>query len=235
MLNITPQNLAGMIDHTLLKPEATASQIKQICYEAVEYKFASVCVNGVFVPLVAKLLAGTPVKVCTVVGFPLGAMHPAAKAQEAALAIEQGAQEIDMVIHVGSLKNEDLSLVHEDIAGVVAECQIHKALSKVIIETSLLTDQEKVIACRIAKDAGADFVKTSTGFSTGGATVADIKLMRETVGPTMGVKASGGIRDLTTALAMIEAGATRLGVSAGVAIVREAYGEAPTNPRPGGY
>jgi deoxyribose-phosphate aldolase len=234
-MNITPEKLAAMIDHTLLKPEATLPQIERVCQEAVEFSFASVCVNSAYVPLVAHLLAGTPVKTCAVVGFPLGAMHPEAKAHEAELAINKGAQEIDMVIHIGALKNEDLSLLHEDIAGVVAECHLGGALSKVIIETCLLTDDEKVIACRIARDAGAAFVKTSTGFSSGGATVEDVRLMRKTVGAEIGVKASGGIRDLKTALAMLEAGANRLGVSAGVAIVREARGEVKASSDGGTY
>jgi deoxyribose-phosphate aldolase len=234
-MKITPEQLAAMIDHTLLKPEATAAQIEQVCAEAVEYGFASVCVNTAYMPLVARLLAGTTVKPCATVGFPLGAMYPEVKAREAEVAISKGAQEVDMVIHIGALKNEDLSLLHEDIAGVVAECQLGGALSKVILETCLLTDEEKVIACRIAKDAGADFVKTSTGFSTGGATVADVRLMRGTVGEAMGVKASGGIRDLKTALAMLGAGANRLGVSAGVAIVREARGEVKASGGSGTY
>lgn len=222
--NLTPRQLARMIDHTLLKPEATPAQIEQLCTEAREYHFASVCVNGVFVPLAKRLLAGSDVAVCTVVGFPLGAMSAEAKAAETRLSIAQGATEIDMVIHIGALKAEDISALHADIAGVVAECQLHDVLSKVIIETCLLTDEEKVIACKVAKDAGADYVKTSTGFSTGGATAADVRLMRETVGAEMGVKASGGIRKLPDALAMIEAGATRLGVSAGVAIYNQAMG-----------
>ncbi len=234
-MHYTAQQIASMIDHTLLKPEATSAQIETLCAEAYEYRFASVCVNGVFVPLAAKLLADSPVKVCTVVGFPLGAMSPKAKAAEAAIAIENGAQEVDMVIHIGALKNDELSHLHHDISAVVAECQLNGVLSKVIIETCLLTDEEKVIACRVAKDAGADFVKTSTGFSSGGATVADVRLMRETVGAEMGVKASGGIRDLKTALAMLEAGASRLGVSAGVAIVREALGDTDSLHRTDGY
>lgn len=234
-MQYTAQQIASMIDHTLLKPEATSAQIETLCAEAYEHQFASVCVNGVFVPLAAKLLADSPVKVCTVVGFPLGAMTPKAKAAETAIAIENGAQEVDMVIHVGALKNDELSHLHHDISAVVAECQLNNVLSKVIIETSLLTDDEKVIACRVAKDVGADFVKTSTGFSSGGATVADIRLMRETVGAEMGVKASGGIRDLKTALAMLEAGANRLGVSAGIAIVREALGDNSSTPKTDGY
>jgi deoxyribose-phosphate aldolase len=224
-MDLSPQQIAKMIDHTLLKADATALQIERLCEEAREYQFASVCVNGVYVPLAKRLLEGSGVAVCTVVGFPLGAMSPEAKATEARIAIEQGANEIDMVLFIGALKDEDLSALHTDISGVVAECQIKGALSKVIIETALLTNEEKVIACKVAKDAGADFVKTSTGFSTGGATVADVRLMRETVGAEMGVKASGGIRTLADTLAVVEAGATRIGASAGVAIVKEAMGQ----------
>ncbi len=183
------------------------------------------CVNGVYVPLVAQLLADTPVKTCAVVGFPLGAMAPDAKAAEAQLALQQGAQEIDMVLHVGALKDEAISELHHDISGVVAECQIHGAVSKVILETALLDEREKVVACKVAQDAGADFVKTSTGFGGGGATVADVRLMRATVGPDMGVKASGGVRSLADALALIDAGATRIGASAGVAIMGEMLSE----------
>lgn len=211
-----------MIDHTLLKPEATQAQITRLCNEAKTYGFASVCVNGVFVPQAAAQLAGSEVKVCTVVGFPLGASHTRAKVQEAAIAIDQGAEEIDMVLHVGALKDEDISALAHDISSVVAECQIKGVLSKVILETALLTDDEKQIACRVAQESGADFVKTSTGFGGGGATVADVRLMRQAVGPQMGVKASGGVRSYADALAMIEAGATRIGASASVAIVQGA-------------
>lgn len=218
------KSLAAMIDHTLLKPDATKAQIGKLCDEAKQYGFASVCVNSVYVPLVAEHLKDSGVKVCTVVGFPLGAMSTAAKVQEASIAIEQGAQEIDMVLHIGALKDEDISALSHDIASVVAECQLKGALSKVILETSMLTDEEKVIACRVCKQAGADFVKTSTGFGGGGATVADVRLMRETVGAEMGVKASGGVRNLTDALAVIDAGATRIGASAGVAIIEELLG-----------
>lgn len=209
--------LARMIDHTLLKPEATASQVEKLCDEAKEYQFASVCVNPGWVPLCAERLQGTAVKVCTVVGFPLGATTPAAKALETGEAVENGAEEIDMVINIGALKSGELEWVKQDIAGVVAAAK--GKLVKVIIETCLLTDEEKVTVCRLAKEAGADFVKTSTGFSTGGATEADIALMRRTVGPDMGVKASGGIRDTATAEAMVKAGATRIGASASIAIV----------------
>ena len=205
------KTIAAMIDHTLLKPEATPAQIEKLCAEAAEYHFASVCVNPVYIPLAARLLKGTGVKVCCVVGFPLGAIAPEQKAAEAASCAAMGAEELDMVIHVGAAKAGDWALVQRDIEGV-----------KVIIETCLLTDEEKVKACEAAKAAGAHFVKTSTGFSTGGATTHDIALMRKTVGPEMGVKASGGIRDYETAMAMIEAGANRIGASAGIAIVAAA-------------
>jgi deoxyribose-phosphate aldolase len=216
--------VASLIDHTLLKPEATIAQIEQLCAEAREYTFASVCVNSVYVPLAARLLRDSVVAVCAVVGFPLGASLTDVKVYEAAKAIEHGASEIDMVIHIGALKEDDISMVHHDIAAVVAECQIKSALCKVILETVLLTDEQKITGCRVARDAGADFVKTSTGFAGGGATVADVRLMREVVGSQMGVKASGGVRSLTDVRAMIEAGATRIGTSAGVAIMREALG-----------
>lgn len=205
------------IDHTLLKPEATKAQIEKLCAEAKEYQFMSVCVNPTWVSYSAELLKGTEVKVCTVIGFPLGANSHAVKGFETAQAIQDGATEVDMVINVGALKSGDLDLVRKDMQAVVQAAG--GVLTKVIIETALLTDEEKVTACRIAKEVGADFVKTSTGFSTGGATVADVALMRKTVGPEMGVKASGGIRDHKTAQAMIEAGANRLGVSASIAIV----------------
>jgi deoxyribose-phosphate aldolase len=225
-MRMSPEQLAKMIDHTLLKADATNAQIEQLCREAMEYNFASVCVNSIYVPLATTLLASSEVKVCTVVGFPLGAMLSQAKAAEARLAIERGASEIDMVMHIGAMKAEEISILHHDMSTVVAECQLHDALCKVIIETSLLDDQEKVIACRVAQDAGADFVKTSTGFSTGGATVEDVRLMRSTVGDTMGVKASGGIRSLVDALAMVDAGANRLGMSAGIAVMQEMLGQA---------
>ena len=212
--------IAAMIDHTLLKPEATPAQIEKLCAEAAEYHFASVCVNPVYIPLAARLLKGTGVKVCCVVGFPLGAIAPEQKAAEAASCAAMGAEELDMVIHVGAAKADDWALVQRDIEGVVKAAAGHTV--KVIIETCLLTDEEKVKACEAAKAAGAHFVKTSTGFSTGGATTHDIALMRKTVGPEMGVKASGGIRDYETAMAMIEAGANRIGASAGIAIVAAA-------------
>lgn len=214
------KTIASMIDHTLLKPEATPAQIEKLCAEAAEYHFASVCVNPVYIPLAARLLKGTGVKVCCVVGFPLGAIAPEQKAVEAASCAAMGAEELDMVIHVGAAKAGDWALVQRDIEGVVKAAAGHTV--KVIIETCLLTDEEKVKACEAAKAAGAHFVKTSTGFSTGGATTHDIALMRKTVGPEMGVKASGGIRDYETAMAMIEAGANRIGASAGIAIVAAA-------------
>ena len=214
------KTIAAMIDHTLLKPEATPAQIEKLCAEAAEYHFASVCVNPVYIPLAARLMKGTGVKVCCVVGFPLGAIAPEQKAAEAASCAAMGAEELDMVIHVGAAKAGDWALVQRDIEGVVKAAAGHTV--KVIIETCLLTDEEKVKACEAAKAAGAHFVKTSTGFSTGGATTHDIALMRKTVGPEMGVKASGGIRDYETAMAMIEAGANRIGASAGIAIVAAA-------------
>ena len=214
------KTIAAMIDHTLLKPEATPAQIEKLCAEAAEYHFASVCVNPVYIPLAARLLKGTGVKVCCVVRFPLGAIAPEQKAAEAASCAAMGAEELDMVIHVGAAKAGDWALVQRDIEGVVKAAAGHTV--KVIIETCLLTDEEKVKACEAAKAAGAHFVKTSTGFSTGGATTHDIALMRKTVGPEMGVKASGGIRDYETAMAMIEAGANRIGASAGIAIVAAA-------------
>lgn len=214
------KTIASMIDHTLLKPEATPAQVERLCAEAAEYHFASVCVNPVYIPLAARLLKGTGVKVCCVVGFPLGAIAPEQKAAEAASCAAMGAEELDMVIHVGAAKAGDWALVQRDIEGVVKAAVGHTV--KVIIETCLLTDEEKVKACEAAKAAGAHFVKTSTGFSTGGATTHDIALMRKTVGPEMGVKASGGIRDYATAMAMIEAGANRIGASAGIEIVAAA-------------
>lgn len=214
------QNLAGLIDHTLLKPDATPDQIAQLCFEARKYGFASVCINPAWVPLCAQLLQGSPVKVCTVIGFPLGASAPEVKAFEAQNAIEQGATEIDMVINIGALKARDLELVAKDIRGVVNVVHARSLLIKVIIETVLLTDEEKTIACLLAKEAGADFVKTSTGFAGGGATVHDVALMRRVVGPEMGVKASGGVRTYEDAASMIKAGATRIGASAGVKIIQ---------------
>jgi deoxyribose-phosphate aldolase len=212
-------NIAKMIDHTLLKANTTKEQIVKLCEEAKQYNFASVCVNPTWVATAAELLKGTDVKVCTVIGFPLGANTPETKAFETKDAIEKGATEVDMVINIGALKDGNDELVERDIRAVV-EAAKGKALVKVIIETCLLTEEEKVRACELAVKAGADYVKTSTGFSTGGATVEDIALMRKTVGPDIGVKASGGVRDLQGAEAMIQAGATRIGTSSGVAIVQ---------------
>lgn len=219
------REMARYIDHTLLKPEATKKQIQKLCQEAVEYGFHSVCVNSGYVKYAAELVRGTPVKVCAVVGFPLGAASSTAKAMEARDAIANGAAEIDMVINVGALKSGEYDCVLNDIKAVADACR-GRALLKVILETALLNDEEKVKACQLAKQAGADFVKTSTGFSSGGATVQDIRLMRQAVGPEMGVKASGGIRDYQAAKAMIEAGATRIGASASVAIVTGSGGGA---------
>ena len=205
------------IDHTLLKPDASQEQIMNLIEEATEHDFASVCVNPTWVAFAAQALKGTDVKVCTVIGFPLGANTPEVKAFEAEDAIQNGADEIDMVINIGALKSQDYELVEKDIRAVVEAAK--GTLVKVIIETCLLTEDEKVKACQIAQKAGADFVKTSTGFSTGGATVADVALLRKTVGPNMGVKASGGARSYEDALAFIKAGATRIGASSGVAIM----------------
>ncbi|EGO2631982.1 deoxyribose-phosphate aldolase [Enterococcus faecalis] len=216
--------LNRMIDHTILKPEATEAAVQKIIDEAKEYNFFSVCINPCWVAFASEQLADTDVAVCTVIGFPLGANTPEVKAYEAADAIKNGANEVDMVINIGALKSQQYDYVRQDIQGVVDAAK-GKALVKVIIETALLTDEEKVKACELAKEAGADFVKTSTGFSTGGAKVADIRLMRETVGPDMGVKASGGVHNAEEALAMIEAGATRIGASTGVAIVSGTTGE----------
>jgi deoxyribose-phosphate aldolase len=211
-------NLAKMIDHTALKADTSKEQIVALCMEAKEYKFASVCVNPTWVETTAELLKDSGVDICTVIGFPLGANTPETKAFETKDAIAKGATEIDMVINVAALKAGDNKLVEREIRGVV-EAAKGKALTKVIIETCLLTDEEKERVCHLAVQAGANFVKTSTGFSTGGATVEDITLMRKAVGPTIGVKASGGVRSLADAKAMIEAGATRIGASSGIAIV----------------
>lgn len=218
-----PDDLRGIcqyIDHTLLKPEATAAQVVQLCKEARQYGFASVCVNPRYIPLVARELKATGIRICSVVGFPLGAHRAEIKAAEAALAIEDGADEIDMVLDIGALKDGRINQVSGDI-GAVIRAVAGRALVKVIIECSLLTPAEKVAACRLAVREGADFVKTSTGFSSGGATVEDVRLIRRTVGPDIGVKASGGIRDLKTLLQMIDAGASRIGTSSGVAIAEE--------------
>jgi len=220
-----PSELAKYIDHTLLKPDATAAEIEHLCAEAAEHGFASVCVNPNWVALASKRLAGTSVKVCSVVGFPLGAHVPEIKALEARRAVREGAREIDMVINVGALKSGDDELVYRDIRAVTEACMDGRSLCKVIIEAALLTDDEKVCACRLAKRARADFVKTSTGFGPGGATAHDVALMAQAVcGTTIGVKAAGGIRSFQDAQEMIQAGATRLGASAGVKILQESRG-----------
>jgi deoxyribose-phosphate aldolase len=221
-------SVAGTIDHTLLKPDATRMDIETLCREAAEYRFATVCVNPTWVATCAQLLRGTGVAVTSVVGFPLGATTPDVKHYETRRAIFDGAREIDMVINVGALKSGDLRLVERDIEAVTGPCREGSAISKVIIEAALLTDDEKVTACVLAKAAGADFVKTSTGFGPGGATAADVALMRRTVGEAMGVKAAGGVRDLEGLKAMVAAGATRIGASAGVRIVQESRGQQPT-------
>jgi deoxyribose-phosphate aldolase len=212
-------NISSMIDHTLLKPDATKEDIKKLCDEAKEYKFFSVCINPQYVRLAKKCLNGSNVKVATVIGFPLGSNTKEVKAFEAQDAINNGADELDMVINIGALKDKEYDTVKDDIKAVVTTAK-GKALVKVIIETCLLEKEEKIAACKLALEAGADFVKTSTGFSTGGAKVEDIKLMKEVVKDKMGIKASGGIRDTKTALAMIEAGATRIGASSSIAIVK---------------
>jgi deoxyribose-phosphate aldolase len=211
-----------MIDHTLLKPEATQDQVAQLCYEARTYHFASVCLNPAHVKLAAQLLKGSDVAVCTVVGFPLGATPATVKAFETQQALRDGASEIDMVINIGALKSKDYKTVYEDIAAVVRAAHAGNALVKVIIEAALLNDEEKVVASQLSKAAGADYVKTSTGFGPGGATAADVTLMRRVVGPAMGIKAAGGVKSYEDARAMIAAGATRIGASAGVRIVSEA-------------
>ena len=208
------------IDHTLLKPEATKEQITKLCEEARQYDFASVCVNTCYVPLAKQLLAGSDVKVCCVVGFPLGAMDTVSKAFEAKTAVENGAQEVDMVINIGALKDKDYDYVTKDIAAVVEASK--PAIVKVIIEACLLTDEEKVEACKCSMNAKAEFVKTSTGFSTHGATPEDVALMKKTVGDVCKVKAAGGVRSYDEAMKMIEAGADRLGCSAGIKVMEEA-------------
>jgi deoxyribose-phosphate aldolase len=219
--------IAAMIDHTLLKPDATRPEIETLCREAAQHGFATVCVNPTWVASCAQLLRGTTVKVTSVVGFPLGATTPDVKHYETRRAIFDGAREIDMVINVGALKSGDLRVVERDIEAVTAPCREAGAVSKVIIEAALLTDEEKVTACTLARAALADYVKTSTGFGPGGATVADVSLMRRVVGDRMGVKAAGGVRDLESVKAMVAAGATRIGASAGVRIVQESQGQKP--------
>lgn len=213
------EDIASLIDHTILKPETTRSEVRRVCAEALHYAFASVCVNPYWVPLAARELAGSPVKVCSVVGFPLGAGKTAIKAAEAEQAIRDGALEIDMVLNVGELRGGNNDAVRYDIAAVAEVCHQSGAILKVILETGLLSDDQKRRACSLAKAAGADFVKTSTGFGPGGATVEDIALMRAAVGPEMGVKASGGIRTIEDLRAMVAAGANRIGASASVQIV----------------
>lgn len=216
--------IAKYIDHTLLKPEATRADVIRLCQEARKFGFASVVVNPYFVPLVAEHLRGSPVKVCTVVGFPLGATLPQVKVQETEEVIKLGAHEVDMVINVGALRSGSDEFVEQDIRGVVEACHRAGAIAKVILETALLTDEEKVRACAVAKKAGADFVKTSTGFGPGGATARDVELMRLIVGPAVGVKAAGGIRTYEDLKKMVSAGATRIGASASVKILEEAHG-----------
>ena len=216
------RNLARLIDHTILRPDALRSDVEKVCAEALRFEFASVCVNSFWVPLITRELAGSSVKVCTVAGFPLGAATTATKVAETAEAVAAGAAEIDMVLNVGALLSGDTATAESDIAAVVRASHAGGALVKVIIETALLSDDAKVLACRIAVAAGADYVKTSTGFAKSGATAADIALMRRTVGPDIGVKASGGIRTLSDVRAMVAAGASRVGASASVAIMEAA-------------
>jgi deoxyribose-phosphate aldolase len=221
-------DVASMIDHTLLKPDATRTDIEQLCREAADYRFATVCVNPTWVATCAQLLRSSGVLVTSVVGFPLGATTPDVKHYETRRAIFDGAREIDMVINIGALKTGDLRLVERDIEAVTTPCREAGVVSKVIIEAALLADEEKITACTLAKAAGADFVKTSTGFASGGATAADVALMRKVVGEQMGVKAAGGVRDLEGLRTMVAAGATRVGASAGVRIVQESRGQQPT-------
>ncbi len=215
-----PNNrIASLIDHTILKPDSVRTDIERICREAVEYGFASVCANPCWVPVMARALAGSTVPVCSVIAFPFGATSTAAKVAESEIAIGEGARELDMVINIGALRSGDLALVRDDIGAVVSAAHARGASVKVILETALLTDDQIVECCRLAQQVNADFVKTSTGFASGGATVAVVELMRRTVGPDMGVKASGGIRTLEDFNRMVAAGASRIGASAGVQIV----------------
>ena len=223
----TAHDWAGLIDHTLLKPEASESDIRRLCEEAAQFGFASVCVNPAWVKRASEFLRGSSVPVCTVIGFPLGATLPDVKAYEARRSIFNGAREVDLVINVGALKSGDDCAVEDDINAVVVAAHENGVLVKVIIETALLTDEEKVRACLASKNAGADFVKTSTGFAKGGATVEDVSLMRRAVGAALGVKASGGVKGIEDARAMFEAGATRIGASVGVKIAQEASGLKP--------
>lgn len=227
--------VAGMIDHTLLKPDATRQDIETLCREAAQFHFATVCVNPAWVALAAQLLRGSGVGVCSVVGFPLGATTADVKHYETRRAIFDGASEIDMVINIGALKSGDLRTVERDIAAVVGPCREANVVSKVILEVVLLNDDEKIAGCTLSKAAGADFVKTSTGFASGGATAADVALMRRVVGADMGVKAAGGVRDYEGLKAMVAAGATRVGASAGVKIVQESQGKKSTLSAPTGY
>ena len=224
-----PGGVAALIDHTLLRPDATRADVERLCDEALEFGFATVCVNPVWVTTASRRLASGSVGVCSVVGFPLGATTSDVKAFETRRALFDGAREIDMVINIGALKSGDLGLVQKDIEAVTIPVREAGALSKVIIEAALLTDDEKVTACTLARSAGADFVKTSTGFGPGGATVADVALMRRTVGGGMGVKAAAGVKDYAALQRMVAAGATRIGASAGVRIVRESRGESPAD------
>ena len=226
-------SVAGMIDHTLLKPDATKREIETLCSEAKEFGFASVCVNPTWVATCARLVRGSSVAVCSVVGFPLGATTADTKQYETRRAIFDGAREIDMVINVGALKSGDLHLVESDIRAVTSACRETNVLSKVIIETALLSNEEKVTACTLAKAAAADFVKTSTGFGPGGATAEDVALMRRIVGEDMGIKAAGGVRTLEGVKAMVAAGATRIGASAGVRIVQQSQGQQPAEAAKG--
>jgi deoxyribose-phosphate aldolase len=230
-----PAGVAQMIDHTLLKPDATRAEIQRLCREAAEFGFATVCVNPFWVAECARLLRGTQAGVCSVVGFPLGATTADVKQYETRRVIYDGANEVDMVINIGALKSGDLRTVERDIEAVVEPCRQCGVISKVIIEAALLSDEEKVTACTLSKAAGADFVKTSTGFGPGGATAADVTLMRRVVGAEMGVKAAGGVRDLDGLKAMVAAGATRVGASAGVKIVQESRGQKAAVGTHGGY
>jgi len=219
---ISTEKLAGMIDHTLLKPDATKQEVEQLCKESIQFNFASVCINPSYVKLAKEKVHGSKVKVCTVIGFPLGATTTDSKVHEAEEAIRNGAQEVDMVINIGRLKSREYDFVENDIREVTGAAHSRNAIAKVIIETCLLSDDEKEKACILAKSAGADFVKTSTGFSKGGATSADVALMRRVVGSGMGVKASGGVKNYDDAIRMVESGATRIGTSSGVKIILEA-------------
>jgi deoxyribose-phosphate aldolase len=227
--------VAGLIDHTLLKADATAEEIEKLCREAAEFRFATVCVNPTWVAFARRMLGGSSIGVCSVVGFPLGATTPDVKHYETRRAIFDGASEIDMVLNIGALKSGDLRLVEQDIEAVTTPCRDHGVVSKVIIEAALLTDEEKVTASTLTKAGGADFVKTSTGFGPGGATVADVTLMRRVVGADMGVKAAGGVRDLEQVKAMVAAGASRIGASAGVRIIKESRGESVATATPASY